>query len=428
MKYNFKLEKGQAIVMIAIAIVGLVGFTALAIDGGNAFSDRRHAQNAADTGVLAAALKKIREPESMTAWKIAGEDIAAINGYDDASPNQEIYIHTCDDETTYPDLICPPPYDGSDATSDILPEEYIHMVIVSHVDTFFAPVVGIAQVTNTVESIARAKPPELVVPFDGAAVVGLCDHSDANQCPIDFGNADWDITGGGVLANSCADKLGPGDITIDSDKCIAGVGGVSSNFDGCVEENQTGLHHDQDEIEAMMPPAPTSCIEVTGANIDSFNDLYENDTYCIPDFDIFDGRDTMLNNATLYVTDTVANENFNIKHNGGSGSFAGTASSSGDYKGFYLIIAMSDTVCDKYNSSYGQVLTMRGNGSVAVTGTILAPTTCIDIRGNAGEEAMDSQIIACKTSSNSSASEIQVHYDPDNNGMLPVPPQIELTR
>ena len=412
-----KNERGQAIVLIAMAIVGLVGFTALAIDGGNAFADRRHAQNAADTAVLSAALTKIRGNN----WQTAGLTLASANGYDNSDSNQTISIHTCD---TSPG--CSAPYDGSDASID--PKEYIRIEIVSNVDTFFAPVVGVEQVTNTVEAIARAKPPTRVIPFDGAAVVGVCDQSDADQCPIDFGNSDWKITGGGVLANSCADKLGPGVITIDSDKCITSVGGTSSNFVDCVEENQTGLHHTQDDIESMMPAAPTSCIDVTAVNIDSFNDLYKDDVYCIDDFDIFDNRDTVLKNATLYVTDTVANENFNIKFAGSTGgSFAGTASTSGDYKGFYLIIAISDTVCDKYNSNYGQILTMRGNGSASVTGTILAPTTCIDIRGFSAANALKSQIISCKASANSAASTINVNYDPDQNAKLPVPPEISLT-
>ena len=60
--YNKNSEKGQALVIIALSAVGLFAFTALAIDGSRVFSDRRHAQNAADTAALAAALAKIRTP------------------------------------------------------------------------------------------------------------------------------------------------------------------------------------------------------------------------------------------------------------------------------------------------------------------------------------------------------------------------------
>lgn len=48
MGFHFS-EKGQALILITLGIIALIGFTALAIDGGRAFEERRHAQNAADT-------------------------------------------------------------------------------------------------------------------------------------------------------------------------------------------------------------------------------------------------------------------------------------------------------------------------------------------------------------------------------------------
>jgi uncharacterized membrane protein len=51
-----KAEKGQAIVLFALAVVGLVAITALAIDTSNVYSERRHAQTAADNASLAGAL------------------------------------------------------------------------------------------------------------------------------------------------------------------------------------------------------------------------------------------------------------------------------------------------------------------------------------------------------------------------------------
>ena len=47
-------ERGQALIVIALAAIVLFGFVALAIDGTATFSDRRHAQNAADTAAMAA--------------------------------------------------------------------------------------------------------------------------------------------------------------------------------------------------------------------------------------------------------------------------------------------------------------------------------------------------------------------------------------
>src|SRR5215216_1445961 len=80
-------ERGQALVIIALAVVGLFGFSALAIDGSRVFSDRRNAQNAADTAALSAALAKIRHEDYMQAAK----DRAADNGYAiDANSSVEV--------------------------------------------------------------------------------------------------------------------------------------------------------------------------------------------------------------------------------------------------------------------------------------------------------------------------------------------------
>jgi Flp pilus assembly protein TadG len=48
-------ERGAAAFLVAISLVVLVGFAALAIDGGLGFDDRRGTQNAADSAALAAA-------------------------------------------------------------------------------------------------------------------------------------------------------------------------------------------------------------------------------------------------------------------------------------------------------------------------------------------------------------------------------------
>ncbi|MEJ2303473.1 MAG: Tad domain-containing protein [Anaerolineales bacterium] len=50
---NSSSERGQALILLVFAAVALLGFTALAIDGGMVYADRRHAQNAADAASLA---------------------------------------------------------------------------------------------------------------------------------------------------------------------------------------------------------------------------------------------------------------------------------------------------------------------------------------------------------------------------------------
>jgi Flp pilus assembly protein TadG len=53
--YFNKQESGQVLIQVAVMLVVLLGFVALAVDVGNVYSERRRMQNAADAGALAGA-------------------------------------------------------------------------------------------------------------------------------------------------------------------------------------------------------------------------------------------------------------------------------------------------------------------------------------------------------------------------------------
>ena len=61
-------ERGQALVLIVLAMIVLLGFTALAVDGSMVYSDRRYVQNAADASSLAGggAAARILEKSTVT--------------------------------------------------------------------------------------------------------------------------------------------------------------------------------------------------------------------------------------------------------------------------------------------------------------------------------------------------------------------------
>jgi len=58
-------ERGQILVLLVLALVGLLGFTALAIDGGMIYADRRYMQSSADAASLAGAGKIASEVEKI---------------------------------------------------------------------------------------------------------------------------------------------------------------------------------------------------------------------------------------------------------------------------------------------------------------------------------------------------------------------------
>jgi Tfp pilus assembly protein PilX len=82
-------ERGQILVIFALALIVIIGMVGLVLDGGSAFAQRRAEQNAADLAALAAANVYLNESQSgfgnHTAWqasaKAAAVTAASRNGY-----------------------------------------------------------------------------------------------------------------------------------------------------------------------------------------------------------------------------------------------------------------------------------------------------------------------------------------------------------
>src|ERR1041384_5852512 len=187
-------EKGQALVLITLAIVGLFAFAALAIDGSMVFSDRRHAQNAADTGALAAALAKIHAGD----WTAAGKARAKSNGYNNDGVNNVVEVWQCDDfaHTTCTAL----PQNAN-------PADYVQVKITSHVKTFFSRVIGRSEVINHVEAVAHAVPGYRKSLFSGQAMVALDKHNCAAY--VYNGGGQVAVTGSGIFVNSDCSATNP---------------------------------------------------------------------------------------------------------------------------------------------------------------------------------------------------------------------------
>ena len=73
MKLNKQHESGQAAVVLALAFVGLLAFSALAIDGGNGYLTRRNAQNAADAASMAGTRELHQILHVLEPWEMPGD-------------------------------------------------------------------------------------------------------------------------------------------------------------------------------------------------------------------------------------------------------------------------------------------------------------------------------------------------------------------
>jgi Putative Flp pilus-assembly TadE/G-like len=206
--------RGQALIIIVFSIVALVGIIGLAVDGGNAYSERRRAQNAADAAALAGAVERVNN--NTPTWVNAVYTSAALNGYNNDGVTNIVSLSS-------------PPVSGTYVGN----VEYIQVVITSHLKTYFASVLGIPEITNKVEAISRTPTPQFGPLLGGAAVVSLAPTSDCDMHKAFFitEEATLSISGGGVFINSnnptCAlIEQGGGSIRIKDNSLIQIVGGA----------------------------------------------------------------------------------------------------------------------------------------------------------------------------------------------------------
>jgi hypothetical protein len=431
MHTNFS-EKGQALIIIALAAIGLFSFAALAIDGSMVFSDRRHAQNAADTAALAAALAYSRnidlysedaDPYSRVTNVVETSALERTtdNGYDNGTKN-DVTIEAID----VPDGTCP-----SGVGKDFI------VTIISYVDTTFARILGWSQMTNTVTATSRVCGRYHGPLFDGNAIVSLAPDGTGYE---GTGNADWIIEGGGIFANSsswiAAQCNGSTSITVPSVSVVGDVdwGTCDMNISGTTETGATQISYS--DYSSLFPPTPACDGTATfsggqwhpqaGANgsrvsFGSGDMDFASGLYCVTNDTVgpYHGEITGTG-VTFYIP----SYNFELKLNGEGNSFNASAPTSGDYAG--VLIYMAPQVDSNGNLlASNQALDLRGNGDEDIVGSIIAPSAYVTMFGNSGSGAIDSQVIAYRVDSGGTA-DIHITYNANNNYQADVPNSLTL--
>jgi Flp pilus assembly protein TadG len=214
-------EKGQALILITLAAIGLFAFSAIAIDGSRAYSNKRHAQNAADTAALAGALAYAREGNTDNIETVALAR-AQDNGYETNGTSTEVTVTVTD----VPDENCPGVAIGKD----------IMVTIDSYVNTTFARIIGRDKLDSGATATSRACGLKFVPLFDGNAVVGL---SNTSPCAFDTGNSSsvkWKVKGGGIFSNGCGFSKDLDTVTFDPGRCISTPSGTASGDWSCTPQ------------------------------------------------------------------------------------------------------------------------------------------------------------------------------------------------
>ncbi len=379
-----KGERGQAIILVVFSIIGLIGMAALAIDGGNALIDRRRTETAASAAALTAALTRINGGD----WRSAALATANANGYNNDGVTNIIEMNT------------PPlsgPYEGN--------SEYIEVIITSHLDTYFGPVIGVPRVTNVARAVTQTKPSEYGEMFGGYALVSLAPQS---RCEVSKKRSFWihseatiSITGGGIFVNSdnkdCAFmQFGSGSVRIQDTSPITVVGGADIQKPKLITPYpiQTGA------VPIPYPPAikmpqvgcgskVAAVDEYTGTSMspgswDSEEDFppdgvtrLEHGTYCIRG-DVVFGEATRLEGKNVLLI--IEDGNFLVS---GGAEVVLTAPQNGREKGLLIYMPITNH----------KRIALNGGPESKFRGTIFAPGGDVRINGMDSQYGFHSQII-----------------------------------
>ncbi len=417
-------QRGQALVLIALAIVGLLGMTALAVDSANVYAGRRKAQLSSDNAALAGALAYVNKQDvTANALRVFNTEYTTeqVTEMDISVDVQNPPAEDCSGNI-------PDPVNHSNPLDKF--DYYVQVVVHTTTPTYFGPIIGVTQVHNCVSAIARAKPELIVPPFNGNAVVGLDPNGKSFHA---HSNAqEWHVRGGGIFANNNAED-DHGNVEFPDGDCVTAVGTTSGfSSDVCKHPGSTDeAYNYPGDIADLMPPTPecdgtayssggkihpqTGYEERGSVWSGGFEGDYLPGLYCITNADGNIHSGVTGTDVTFYILDT----DFTMKYNGG-GYFGASAPTSGKWKGLLMFGPITDTPCT-------QNIDIRGNGSTPIQGTVWMPSACIDWRGNGLGNADRSMIVGYDVTSNGNA-DVNIQYNPDDNYKAPQPPEIELTR
>jgi hypothetical protein len=210
MKNRMVSERGQVMVLLVLAIVGLLAFTALAIDGGMVYSDRRTAQNAADAAALAgagAAAQHLRtydaadpknNPVTKKNWNCNHSVISGANGAlalaeqaaQSRAGNNDFPINYDTSGDNWVDAQCFNKYIE------------IHIKITVETHSSLAHLIFKGPMVNSVEAVTIVDP-SVPIGF-GNSIISLTEECSGNDKGTIFdGNHNTIVKDGGIWSNSC---------------------------------------------------------------------------------------------------------------------------------------------------------------------------------------------------------------------------------
>ncbi len=435
----YRSERGQTLVLIILAVVGMFGFAALAVDLGRVFAERRRAQSAADSAAFAAAMGPIRGVD----WATAALEQASLNDYVDPNPNENL-DQRIDVQVYHPPISGPYSASAPNPRDDF--EEYYQVIIRTQVDPVFGQFVFSGLMVQTVESVARAQPFKAMYPGDALVA------TNPNACKAVWfqGNAGTIINGGNVFSNSdrtgnpssCDSGVqnGSGSVTINNGNvstvgtfdAAGGVyasGGIQQYTDhkngpdlpipDCFNDpnfqNRIYTKGGGSGPDVLLPGYYAGGIKITGGDVEMTSGMY-----CLQgDFTMNGGTirdipDPVTGRRGVFIVmldgdfDISGNVVVNINRMSAFTDYSGQ-----DWHG--MLLYMTDK--NPWNNT-GKVR-LGGTGTSTYAGTVFAPGPAhsgykCTIQGNSGSIGISSNVI-CNTIYVTGNATVKINYKPEQN-------------
>jgi Flp pilus assembly protein TadG len=426
-------------VQVALTLTALTGVVAIAVDGGILLAERRHAQATADAAALAAASDLLLRwntnggADSGGKASTSATDITTANGYTGGGSSSTAGSSVVTVRLNGSNYL------GGPNAGTAIPRGYAEVTVTYYQGRYFSNVFGTGTIPISARAVARggmglsASPAVLVLDPTGQSVI---DNGGGNSGGLT-------ATGGSVVVNSSSsiaiDTNGGATLTAQQFVVTGGYG--SSNLVTSPKANQitTGAVGTPDPYASLpVPSQPAKADWYTqngniyvppGAYGVASGDTY-NDLGNIPNGSnvYFIQASAGLGNV-IYIGSSVTKGGFNSNNatyqmdpntSGGvmiynassngldlggskSTSFSLTAPTSGTYQGIAYFQAR--------NSTGG--LTLNGNGSTSITGTVYAPSASVTLNGNG--TTVSSQLIVNDLTLNGNGN-VTVNYTQGSTG------------
>ncbi len=379
-----KTEQGQILVLLTLGVITLLGFAALAIDGGRVLGEKRNIQGVSDTtamtgGLYLAYLENPATAGDKTAAINAAIARAADNGYNSG----QVTVSITEDSKYY--------YVQSDILSSVQPT--IGRIVYG--DDFDVAARTIARVEKiSVFALGHA------FYAKNPTACGAIDHS---------GNADVTIVNSGIFSNSnCADASKCSDNSITITGSASFDGDIITAAGGVCIQKPDDVHADNIVTGAGQNTLPTldepDCSGLTAQTFSAGTNspgIYsggihfsggetadlEPGLYCLDD-------DLSINNGTL----TGDNVMFYLRNGAGlninGGDISLTAPKGDPWTDGSGVYWNGMLIFQAYGNT--EELVMNGNAGSYFEGTIFVPDANCKINGSGATTALNIQVV-CDT-------------------------------